>query len=66
MEENKYVVITYSEDNDLNMWLEEQEEKGITKHKIVEIDNEIGMFWLENCEYAISMTEDEYYIVKEV
>ena len=55
-----YVGITYTEDNDIAYWLEEQEKKGITKFKVIEIDKEGQMFWLENCPYAIWINEDEY------
>lgn len=59
-----YVVINYIEDSDLEYWLEEQENKGITKHKITEIDYEQETFWVENCDYAIWFTDD-FYIVSE-
>ncbi len=63
LEIGDYVVITYTEDNDLNNWLEEQEEQGTTKYKVVDIDYESGTFWVENCDYGIWFT-DEYDIIK--
>ena len=62
---NDYIIITYTEDNDLNYWLEEQENKGIKKHKIIEIDKENGILWLENCEFSIWYNEDLFYKVED-
>lgn len=59
-----YITILYTEDNDLEYWLEEQKQKGITKHKVIDIDEEGGYIWIENCDYAIWESGDEYRIYK--
>ncbi len=63
MKVGDYAVIKDTNDNDLAYWLEEQEEKNITKHLIVDIDKELGVFWVENCDYAIWLNEDIFYLV---
>lgn len=55
-----YVKILNTNDNDLCNWLEEQEEKGIDKHKVIDIDAENGIFWIENCDYSVWFNEDVY------
>ena len=60
---NDYIIITYTEDNNLNFWLEKQKKKGIKKHKIIEIDKENCILWLENCNYSIWYNEDLFYKV---
>lgn len=53
-----YIKIKSSEDSYLDNWLEEQEEKGIFKHKITEIDMENCVFWVENCDYSIWFSDN--------
>lgn len=55
-----YVSIIYTEDEYLQWWLYWKKEKGITKFKVIEIDEEMPQFWLEDCPYSIWANEDEY------
>lgn len=48
-----YVTIFDTDDMELACWLEEQENKGIKKHKITDIDKENNIFWVKDCDYAI-------------
>ena len=53
-----YVEIISSDDNELEQWLEEQENKGVNIHKVIEIDLENALFWIENCTYAIWFSDN--------
>lgn len=43
-------------DKDLNIWLDDNAEKGIFQFKVVEIDDD--KFYIENCPYGIWLDED--------
>lgn len=53
-----YTIIHDTTDTDLELWLEEQENKGIKKHKVIDIDFDNGVFWIENCPYGVWFTDN--------